>query len=76
LLSSESKVVTSPPAKVSAGAYGRVYESTGLHECGGLPLAESMIKRVEKPCRIKLEALGREPPRTHQQYARIGNADK
>lgn len=60
LLSSESIVVASPPAKVLVEAYGRVYESTGLHECGGLSLAESMIKRVEKPCRIKLEALGRE----------------
>jgi hypothetical protein len=41
-------------------AYGRVYESTGLHECGGLSLVELMIKRVEKPGRVKLEALGRE----------------
>jgi hypothetical protein len=60
LLSSESIVVASPPAKVSVEAYGRVYESTGLHECGGLSLVELMIKRVEKPGRVKLEALGRE----------------
>lgn len=32
LLSSESVTVTSPPAKVSVEAYGRVYESMGLHE--------------------------------------------
>jgi hypothetical protein len=60
LLSSESIVVASPPAKVLVEAYGRVYESTGLHECGGLSLVELMIKRVEKPSRVKLEALGRE----------------
>jgi len=60
LLSSESVVITSPPAKVLVEAYGRVYESTGLHECGGLSLVELMIKRVEKPGRVKLEALGRE----------------
>jgi len=60
LLSSESIVVASPPAKVLVEAYGRVYESTGLHECGGLSLVELMIKRVEKPGRVKLEALGRE----------------
>jgi hypothetical protein len=41
-------------------AYGRVYESTGLHECGGLLLVELLIKRVEKPGWVKLEALGRE----------------
>jgi hypothetical protein len=60
LLSSESIVVASPPAKVSVEAYGRLYESTGLHECGGLSLVELLIKRVEKPGRVKLEALGRE----------------
>jgi hypothetical protein len=60
LLSSESVTVASPQAKVSVEAYGRVYESTGLHECGGLSLVELMIKRVEKPGRVKLEALGRE----------------
>jgi len=60
LLSSESVTVASPPAKVSVEAHGRVYESTGLHECGGLSLVELMIKRVEKPGRVKLEALGRE----------------
>jgi len=32
LLSNESVTVASPPAKVSVEAYGRVYESTGLHE--------------------------------------------
>jgi hypothetical protein len=60
LLSSESIVVASPPAKVLVEAYGRVYESTGLHECGGLLLVELLIKRAEKPGRVKLEALGRE----------------
>jgi hypothetical protein len=60
LLSNESVTVASPPVKVSVEAYGRVYESTGLHECGGLSLVELMIKRVEKPGRVKLEALGRE----------------
>jgi hypothetical protein len=60
LLSSESIVVASPPAKVLVEAYGRVYESTGLHECGGLSLVELVIRRVEKPGRVKLEALGRE----------------
>jgi len=60
LLSSESVTVASPPAKVLVEAYGRVYESTGLHECGGLSLVELLIKRVEKPGRVKLEALGRE----------------
>jgi hypothetical protein len=60
LLSSESVVLASPPANVSVEAYGRVYESIGLHECGGLSLVELMIKRVEKPGRVKLEALGRE----------------
>jgi len=60
LLSSESVVLASPPAKVLVEAYGRVYESTGLHECGGLSLVELLIKRVEKPGRVKLEALGGE----------------
>ena len=60
MLSSESVTVASPPVKVLVEAYGRVYESTGLHECGGLSLVELLIKRVEKPGRVKLEALGRE----------------
>jgi hypothetical protein len=76
LLSSESIVVASPPAKVLVEAYGRVYESMGLHECGGLSLAESMIKRVEKPGRIKLEALGREVSEDPSTICTDRNADK
>ena len=60
LLGTEAVAIASPPAKVLVEAYGRVYESTGLHECGGLLLVELLIKRVEKPGRVKLEALGRE----------------
>ena len=75
LLISESMAVASPPAKVSVKAYGRVYESTGLHECGGLSLVELMIKRVEKPGRVKLEALGREVPEGLSTICTDGNPD-
>jgi hypothetical protein len=76
LLSSESMVVASPPAKVSVETYGRVYESTGLHECGGLSLVELMIKRVEKPGRVKLEAHGREVSEGSSTICTDRNPDK
>jgi hypothetical protein len=60
LLGTETVAIASLPAKVSVEAQARVYESTGLHECGGLYLVELMVRRVEKPGRVKLEALGRE----------------
>jgi hypothetical protein len=76
LLSSESIVVASPPAKVLVKAYGRVYESTGLHECGGLLLVELLIKRVEKPGRVKIEALGWEVSESLSTICTDRNPDK
>jgi hypothetical protein len=60
LLGTERVVAPSPPARVSVEASAKVYESTGLHECGGLALVELAFKGVEKPGRVRLEVLGRE----------------
>jgi hypothetical protein len=60
LLGTEAVTIASPHAKVYVDAQARVYESTGLHECGGLSLVELIIKKIERPSRVKLEALGRE----------------
>jgi hypothetical protein len=60
LLSSEYLSLALPPARIIVEASGRAYESSGLHECGGLSLVELRVDKLEKPSRVKLEILGRE----------------
>ena len=60
VLDSEYLALASPPARILLEASGKAYESSGLHECGGLSLVELRVDRVEKPTRVKLEVLGEE----------------
>ena len=46
VLGSEYLPIASPPAKINVEASSRVYESTGLHECGGLALVELVVKKL------------------------------
>jgi len=60
VLSSEYLSLASPPARIIVEASGKAYESSGLHECGGLSLVELRVDKLEKPSRVRLEVLSRE----------------
>ena len=60
VLSSEYLSLASPPARIIVEASGKAYESSGLHECGGLSLVELRVGKLEKPSRVRLEVLGGE----------------